>query len=97
MLKIIGQKKKKPKKDKMAITLNLSIDVPSVAELNDFVYGLGYKDTIDGSPNPQTKGQFAKQMIIAYIRSIIKFKRVTDAEVAVRSTQTTAVDALIIT
>ena len=81
----------------MAITLNLSVDVPSQAEVDDFVYGLGYQDTIDGSPNPQTKRQFAKQAIVQYIRLVIKTKRVNEAAESASITQAQAADALIIT
>lgn len=54
---------------------NITIQIPD-ALLPRVINGLasfyGYQAEIDGQPNPQTKGQFAKMQLIEHIKHCVK-------------------------
>lgn len=78
------------------ITLNIDATV-----LNRVIAGLcgagGYQALLaDGSPNPQTPAQFAKHMIVAYVRTtILNFEQQQAAVAASQPVQ--IIDAALIT
>lgn len=39
--------------------------------LDAFAAVYGYQPTIDGTPNPETKAEFAKRQLIAHVRSLV--------------------------
>lgn len=53
----------------------ITITIPDAAipRINDaFAAEFSYRATLpDGTPNPQTKGQFTKERVIAYIKAIV--------------------------
>ena len=58
-----------------AADLSLTLTVPDAIKgdvINAFAYTYKYQDTIDGQPNPQTKAQFAKEIIKQFIREVYK-------------------------
>lgn len=60
------------------ITLNIPNEhLTEVAEALAFVGG--YQETIDGSPNPVTKNQFAKVQVIKYVKNAVKEYRAQQA------------------
>lgn len=47
----------------------------------------GYQATIDGQPNPETKNQFAKRMLAAWVRSqVVRY----ESEIATKEARETA-------
>jgi len=78
-------------------TLNLSVTVPdaqATAILADFCAYNGYQETINGAPNPQTKAQFAKAVVIKFVRESIKAQRAAAAALAASQTVIADVDAI---
>ena len=78
-------------------TLNLSVTVPdaqATAILNDFCMYNGYQETINGQPNPQTKAQFAKSVVISFVRESIKAQRATAAAQAASAVVIADVNAI---
>ena len=78
-------------------TLNLSVTVPdaqATAILADFCAYNGYQETINGAPNPQTKAQFAKQVVVKFVRESIKAQRAQAASLAAAQTVIAEVDAI---
>jgi hypothetical protein len=58
-----------------AAELSLTLTVPDAIKtdvINAFAYAYKYQDTINGQPNPQTKAQFAKEIIKQFIREVYK-------------------------
>jgi hypothetical protein len=51
--------------------------------VNSFASAYGYQATINGQPNPQTKGDFAADQIIAYIKNIVQGEETKAAQAAV--------------
>lgn len=65
----------------------IAITIPDaqVARVQDaFAGAYGYSATLpDGSPNPQTRAQFAKAKVIEYVVSVVKgYEAQRDAEAA---------------
>ena len=79
-------------------TLNLSVTVPdaqATAILADFCAYNGYQETINGAPNPQTKAQFAKQVVIKFVRESVNAQRAAAAALTASQTVITDVDAIV--
>lgn len=76
----------------MVITLTIpDADMPRV--VNAICLVNDYQDTINGVPNPETKNQFAKRMLILEIKIWVR-----DAELRVsRQDITTSAEAIAIT
>lgn len=76
----------------MVITLTVpDADMPRVVDAICITHD--YVDTINGLPNPETRGQFAKRMLIQMIKIWVR-----DAELrAARQTISTSADAIAIT
>ena len=58
-----------------AADLSLTLTVPDAIKgdvVESFAYAYKYQDTINGQPNPQTKAQFAKEIIKQFIREVYK-------------------------
>ena len=55
------------------ITVTFSSDNPAQdkQDIDDFCYQNNYQDVINGEPNPQTKVQYAKQVISQFIKDSI--------------------------
>ena len=71
----------------------LSITIPdSIATRvnNAIATAYGYKETIDGQPNPQTKAQFSKAKVIELIKEIV---RAQEAKAAANTAYDSAVTA----
>lgn len=88
----------------MAI-IQLTITVPDAAKdaiIDDFCFHHGYKVQLEDAegnliPNPQTKPQFMKAKVIAFIRESVRAARANrDSEVA-RLAASAAVDSISIT
>ena len=63
-------------------TLTLTLSDAAQAELVD-TFGEGYSATLPGGgSNPQTKGQYARQQLIAFIRTQIRDYRRRQAALA---------------
>ena len=43
----------------------------------------GYESTIDGAPNPQTKGEFVRQEIARWIKREVRSHRLATAQAAI--------------
>jgi hypothetical protein len=77
-----------------SITLNFPDDVKDRV-INGMVIAGSYQDfLIDGSPNPQTKVQFAKAQIIQYIKNQV---RRTEQETKNRETESSVETDITIT
>lgn len=74
----------------MATTISLSIPDAQVTRVVNAMCAIGnYQSTLaDGSANPQTKAQFAKQMLITYVMNTVK---AVEAQAAVDNARTTAI------
>lgn len=65
----------------------ISINIPDnllPRVINGLASFYGYQAEIDGQPNPQTKGQFAKKQLIAHIIHCIKTVETDEAVNAAR-------------
>lgn len=72
-------------------TLSITIDNTHAARVNDAIAAhYGYQATIDGSPNPETKTQFVRRMVIQMIKEKV---RDYEASVAAESARLTAYDS----
>lgn len=73
----------------MATTsIQINIDNTQLTRvINAMATSGAYQDTINGQPNPQTKAQFAKQMLVTYVMNTVK---AVEAQTAVDSARTTA-------
>lgn len=52
----------------------ISINIPDnqlSRVIDGICLGQGYQATINGSPNPETKGQFAKRMLIEKMKQMV--------------------------
>lgn len=53
-------------------TLSITIPDNQVARVNDAIAALfNYQTTINGSPNPETKAQFSRRMIIENLKRLV--------------------------
>ncbi len=72
----------------MPVTITLSIpDAQANRVVNALSISGSYQTTIDGSPNPQTKARFVKQMLVSYVMDTVKS---VEAQSAVDTARTTA-------
>jgi len=83
----------------MSVTINLTITVPDATTRDKVIDGFaayhGYRATLpDGTPNPQTKGLFAKMKVIAYVRESVKAGWAMQAAEEARLAQIALADAL---
>lgn len=85
-------------------TIQFTITIPDAVKdswIDDFNLHHGYKAQIEDAegnliPNPQTKAQFMKAKVIAFIRESVRAARANrDSEVA-RQAASAAVDSIII-
>ncbi len=54
------------------VTINFTNDGMNARIRNAFASAYGYQNTIDGQPNPETKGQFRDRKIKEYIKDIVR-------------------------
>jgi len=87
----------------MAIQVDLTINVPTQAEVNDFVAYHGYTATVPDLQdptktiaNPVTKGDFAKGKIIDFVRDSITAHRANTAGEVARKASIETVKSLVI-
>jgi len=85
------------------MTIDLTINVPSINEVNDFVDYHGWtakitdpKDETKQIDNPVTKAVFAKKKIADFVKESIKAYRANAAQDTARTTVISAVEALTI-
>lgn len=53
-------------------TLSINIPDNQVTRVNDAIAALfNYQATINGSPNPETKAQFARRMVIENLKRLV--------------------------
>lgn len=64
--------------------MNIQISIPDGKKdkiINAFVIQYGYQATLeDGSDNPQSKAEFAKQKLIEFVKEVYKASKVKEAE-----------------
>ncbi len=63
-------------------TLTFTFDtgaVPLNRILDAFATAYSYQSIIDGVPNPETKAQFARRMVMEYIRDVVQGQEVNTA------------------
>jgi hypothetical protein len=78
------------------ITINIP-DTIANRVLNDFAQRFNYSPTLeDGSPNPETKSQFAKRKLIEYIKQACREAEIQNATNTAATTAGTSVDTDII-
>jgi hypothetical protein len=54
-------------------TITVTIPDPVAPRVIDALsIGMGYQTTIDGNPNPETKGAFAKRQLILWVMAVVK-------------------------
>lgn len=58
-------------------TVSITLSASATAEVNDAFAALyGYRATIDGQPNPESKAQFTKRKIIEFIKErVITYRK----------------------
>lgn len=54
------------------VTINFANDGMNARIRNAFAAAYGYRDTINGQPNPETKTQFRDRKIKEFIKDIVK-------------------------
>jgi len=75
-------------------TITLTIPNPVTARVLDgFASHYGYKTILmDGSPNPETKGQFAKRKLLEIIKEAVRAAEIETARNAAAELAATSVD-----
>lgn len=67
-------------------TINFTNDTMNARSRNAFASAYGYQDTINGSPNPETKAQFRARKIKEYIKDVTRSEERKAALAAVTDT-----------
>lgn len=77
--------------------MKIIIDVPDAQAqrvLNGFCADRGYQPTLpDDTPNPETKAQFVKRLLIQYIKNSVRMNEIQAASEAAIVLATAKVDA----
>jgi hypothetical protein len=69
-------------------TISLTISAPDLTRAVDALsVRWGYQPTIDGQPNPQTKGEFVRQKIGQWVKSEVRSHELAEAQAAVSVTE----------
>lgn len=64
--------------------------------LDAFAAAYGYQATIDGSPNPETKAQFARRMVRQYVKNTVVAHEAEQAAITARQTAADAANTDIV-
>lgn len=66
-------------------TLSFTLSTAASTEVTD-AFGADYQPLIDGQPNPETKAQFARRQIVAFLKLHVREYRRREAAAAVAGT-----------
>lgn len=79
---------------------DITITIPST-KLDRVVNGIcghyGYQAEINGEPNPESKVQFAKRMLVSYVKDCVMTYEIREANTASSESITTDVETIDIT
>jgi len=78
------------------ITINIPAET-TTRVIDGFCYTYGYSPILsNGSPNPETKAQFAKRKVLEYIRNAVRRAEIEQAANAAAGVAATSVDTDIV-
>lgn len=75
------------------IVINIP-DAVAPRVVDAFAKRFDYQETLpDGSPNPETKAQFAKRQVVRFVKNVVRQAEVEDARTTAQATAEQSVDS----